>query len=198
MRKNKIAGIVGGLISAVCGCTELDRNNSIEFGGGVRTISGRYLGYKVEQLPFSRVQVNHRLDEKTDVYRRFDYIQGELDAKRNILNGSVTGQFESGGIGIRHFPFSKYWGVEMGVEAFHADYDMNGRLGQVKMKIPDSASGFGGTVGLISAVPLDKKEKVFLEFSTGYNFGKSWAEKADVNFNGLYGTLGIRINLTGD
>jgi len=207
MRKRKIGRVVlsllAGSVFSCSGCSQIAekiRPDSVRVGVVARQIKGKYRRFKVRENPcFYRIQGNKKLNDEIDFYARLDYNHGSIDASHDFLDGKVSGHFESLGLGVNYFPFdSRYVGFDLGVEGFYADYGMSGGKFRFRDKTPDSLFGYGFNTGVVGEIPLDKKRRFFISWGAGYNFTDSFVKKANADFDGWYGFLGVGINLGGD
>jgi len=189
-----------GLIGFACGCGELaDRikPDSYEEGIAARQVSGSFRGFKADRIiPLGRARLNRKIDlgGKFESYFGVDYNKGEVGAAHPVFEGFGRGSFNGVNTGLKYAPFSKNWGFELGGELFYCEYDMIGGLGEFKQKTSDELFGWGLNAGLFGEIPIN--DRVSIIGSAGYNFTDNFTRNANVDFDGVYGFVGVKIKLT--
>lgn len=184
------------------GCVEIlerVKPDRISVGVTARQIEGAYKGFKVKTvMPVWEVRAKKKLADSLDAYGRIQFNQGTLSAQHDILWGKAEGDFESLGVGLNYFPLdTRAIGLEVGLEIFRAEYEMQGGLGPIRQITPDRFWGGGLNLGAVGKISLDKKRRWHFVWGAGYNFTETDARKAKADLDGWYGIVGIEINLTG-
>lgn len=161
-----------------------------------------------------RVRINEKscrkkLADSLDAYGRVQFNQGTLSAQHDILWGKAERDFQSFGVGLNYFPLdTRLIGLEVGMEVFRAEYEMQGGLGPIRQITPDRFWGGGANLGAVRKIPLNKRGKWHFIWGAGYNFTplesrfltgftETNTRKARVDLGGWYEIIGIEISLTG-
>jgi hypothetical protein len=174
----------------------------VTIGGAVRQVGLSYLGQRSKiLLPVGEVRLIKEFTPHLDGEVRLQFISQPPMMIPTVMVGGVnwdevTGNFQSFGLGLNYFPWeTRAIGVELGAEIFRAEYEIESGV----LRIADHFWGGGANLGLVGEIPLDQRWKCHLVWGGGYNFTASTSEatieKAEVDLDGWYGTLGIKVRL---
>lgn len=199
-------GLVSGVVGLGCliwGCEGKLENlkpDRMSAGVAVRQIRGHRSGFRVESpLPVWQIQAKKKLTERLDAYLQGQYNYGQLSARSSLpgSDGEVRGHFEAVRIGLQYFfDDSHLLGLDWGAEAFHADYDLHGGLGPIKLTTHDELWGGGGNLGAVGEIPLTRDRRFELVWGAGYLFNAADTRRAHADLNSWYVALSFQINLS--
>ena len=152
---------------------------------GARQVKGSNLGFGDEKLvPFYRMQANWEVDDKLEIFLRGDFANGELDLSPSHLDdGRVDGNFQSVGAGVNYYPFDHHFSLNLGVEFFHANFDLEGELWGFNHTTEDSVIGWGASIGV--TYELGITPNFTAGFFVQYNLTDNESRRGSYDFDGF-------------
>jgi len=145
--------------------------------------------------PAQRIEGTKVVDEKFDVWARTDLISGQVEA--NPLNVWAKGHWESFGVGLSYYPFSRDSNPrirgDLGTNLDHIGVDMKGRMGPISTDVHDSIWTWGVSAG--ATLEYDLSANTSLVVSGGYSLTDNHTNKATADFDGGYGFVGLKFTL---
>ncbi len=145
-------------------------------------------------VPSLRLQTNYELKDNLDLWTRLETTQGHFGLDMYHVNGEVSGNLNSFGVGVSYFPFNQdNLSLDAGGEIFHANATFEGELGIFDGRVQDTIFGWGANLGATYEHPI--KDNVFFFATSGINFTDNTSKRGRFDFDGFYAGIGLGITL---